>query len=396
MAQVPSSVEPHPAEVRPASSGFDISQLDCPLYRRIGRRCLRLMRPLALPLLARLQSRVSSGVDASFSAQILQQLLSAQLAVNAEQRAINARLGMVADTVQLLNQKVDGLTLNVNSALAAQHSNKLFQAPAACRSAMRCWPRSPFAAPSIFDDYLGQIDVVEGWLSNTTAVISHELMHYQSHSGIRGNICEIGVHHGRYFIALATQLRFEERGVAVDLFGAQEENIDNSGCGNQPVFEANVARFVPMAKIDIIARNSASMTPDDITQHGLVRFFSIDGGHSEAMTLNDIRLAEGTICEGGIAAVDDILSSHWTGVISGVARYFGEGGALLPFAVVPNKLLLCRQEFAERYRHVSRERFAEVNVRQGAEFLGRIVDVFDELPAERLLTRAARNPEVAT
>jgi FkbM family methyltransferase len=96
----------NPVEVW-ASNGVDISQPDDPFYRRIGRRCLRLMRPFALPFLARLQARVSSGVDASYSAQVLRQVLSAQ-------QAINARLGTVTDTVQTLKRKVDDLTLNVN------------------------------------------------------------------------------------------------------------------------------------------------------------------------------------------------------------------------------------------------------------------------------------------
>jgi hypothetical protein len=109
----------------PASNGLDMSQPHYPFYRRIGRRCLRLIRPLALPFLARLQARVSSGVDASCSAQVLGQVLSAQ-------HAINARLGTLADTVHMLDRKVDGLALNVNksqelSALAVERSIKLLQ-----------------------------------------------------------------------------------------------------------------------------------------------------------------------------------------------------------------------------------------------------------------------------
>jgi hypothetical protein len=51
---VPTPVEPHPAEVRPASNGLDSSEHYHPLYRRIGRHCLGLIRPLAPPFLARL------------------------------------------------------------------------------------------------------------------------------------------------------------------------------------------------------------------------------------------------------------------------------------------------------------------------------------------------------
>jgi O-methyltransferase len=106
--EVPSRLEPHPAEVWPASNGLDMFQPDRPFYRSIGRRCLRLIRPLALPFLARLQARVSSGVDASSSAQVLRQVFSAQ-------QAINVGLGTLADTVQILERKVDGLTPSSNA-----------------------------------------------------------------------------------------------------------------------------------------------------------------------------------------------------------------------------------------------------------------------------------------
>jgi FkbM family methyltransferase len=66
--QVPNPLEPHPAEVRPDSNGLDISQPDHPLYHRIGRRCLRLIRPFALTFLAQLHARLSSRVDASNAA----------------------------------------------------------------------------------------------------------------------------------------------------------------------------------------------------------------------------------------------------------------------------------------------------------------------------------------
>jgi FkbM family methyltransferase len=63
---------------------------DAPLIRRVGRRCLRLLRPFALPILTRLQRRISLGIDTS---QVLQQVLSTQ-------RAMNAQLGRLEKLLQ--------------------------------------------------------------------------------------------------------------------------------------------------------------------------------------------------------------------------------------------------------------------------------------------------------
>jgi len=116
--QVRDPVEPHPAEAPSASSGLGTFQPRHPFYRRIGRRCLRLIRPLALPFLARLQARISSGVDASASAQVLRQILSAQ-------QAINARLDLLTlnanrSTDEDYSQAGEGTCLSLSASLPSE------------------------------------------------------------------------------------------------------------------------------------------------------------------------------------------------------------------------------------------------------------------------------------
>ncbi|MCZ0736175.1 class I SAM-dependent methyltransferase [Phreatobacter sp. AB_2022a] len=225
---------------------------------------------------------------------------------------------------------------------------------------------------------MSQIDDVEGWLSNSTALYSHALMKYQTEQSIIGNICEIGVHHGRYFLALALGLRDDERAVAIDLFEEQEQNIDNSGRGDKDIFLSNFDKFMNRSQLDIITGNSLRITSAMINSHGLVRFFSIDGGHDENTTANDLRLAERSILRDGIVALDDILSSHWTGVISGLVRYLREGGSLQPMVLVPNKLFLGFPESFDRYRTYMREEFKDTLQLMDREFFGSTVDVFGE------------------
>src|SRR5208283_988573 len=49
---------------------------------------------------------------------------------------------------------------------------------------------------------------------------------------VAGNVGEIGVHLGQYFIYLGLLRRGGERAFACDVFEAQEANIDHSGKGN--------------------------------------------------------------------------------------------------------------------------------------------------------------------
>lgn len=206
-----------------------------------------------------------------------------------------------------------------------------------------------------FERYFADIDAVDGWLSKTTAYLSHHLMVHQSANGMVGNVCEIGVHHGKYFYALATGLTSGEKAVAVDLFENQHENVDKSGAGDRSIFLMNAAKYFDPAEVVAITANSTKLTADAIVQHGKVRFFSIDGGHTEGITENDLRLAEASICDGGIVALDDIMHYGFCGVMSGLAKYKYNGGKLRAFALVPNKLLLSDSQSAEYYLTCSPE-----------------------------------------
>jgi hypothetical protein len=241
--------------------------------------------------------------------------------------------------------------------------------------------------PVDFYSYFANIDGVAGWLNSTTALMSNSIMEWQSDRGIRGNVCEIGVHHGRYFIALATALQRDEVGIAIDLFSRQEENVDGSGAGDRAAFEQHVNRFLNPHSVVAMETNSLNLKPADITAHGKVRFFSVDGGHTEEATANDLFLAEKSIVDEGVVALDDIMNTQWTGVIGGLCRYKSAGGTLIGFAMVPNKLFLCRPRHAGEYRDfLGREYRANVSQRN-AEMIGDRIDIFSELP-EHLITTA--------
>jgi hypothetical protein len=233
---------------------------------------------------------------------------------------------------------------------------------------------------STFNYYFSHIDDVDGWLDKTSAIISHGLMRHQSAIGLTGPVCEIGVHHGKYFIALACGLRPNEKGIAIDLFESREENIEHPGLGERGMFDQNVERFLYPPSITVISANSTRLAADDISTHGAVRFFSVDGRHTEAITSSDLHLAERSIATGGIVALDDILHQGWTGVISGYVRYRQEGGSLRAFALVPNKLLLTDVGSAASYKNFMRTEFARFADRQDMEFIGDIVDLYMTLP----------------
>ncbi len=225
----------------------------------------------------------------------------------------------------------------------------------------------------------GGIGNVEGWLSPTTATMIATLLLAQSAQGVSGDVCEIGVHHGRLFLILANAAAAGETAVAVDVFGDQDKNVDRSGLGDRAAFEANAARYAPGARIDIVQESSLDLQTPDFLQRRF-RFVSIDGGHTAEATANDLWLAEKTLTGQGIAALDDILSTHWTGVITGLVRYLAEGGKLQPVALVPNKLLLAPSSATSGLRATMRTVFPLALAKSGLEFPGGVVDSYNEHP----------------
>ena len=221
---------------------------------------------------------------------------------------------------------------------------------------------------------------VDGWLSPTTASMLAHLLLDQTEAGLRGDVCEIGVHHGKLFLVLANATSGTERAVAVDVFGDQEKNIDRSGQGDRSIFERHLASYAPAADVEIIQESSLDLEPLGFLSRRF-RLVSIDGGHTAPIVVNDLRLAERTLLASGIVALDDILNHDWTGVLTGLAAYVAGGGTLLPFALVPNKLLLTTDAAAaSRGRELLRRHFPLALSKAGLEFLNGRVDSYLEHP----------------
>lgn len=190
---------------------------------------------------------------------------------------------------------------------------------------------------------------IEGWLAWADFEIMRRLTIEQNDSG--GAIAEVGVHHGKSFVALAA-FSGDRPLYAIDLFGDQAGNIDQSGAGSRERFLNNLDRFgIDQRRITIDARLSAAVTGSDIREAvGAVSFFHVDGGHHVAAVTADIDLALAALSEDGIIAFDDTFRPEWPEVSMAV---FGHGRLnrdFRMFAIGFNKSFWCRPEQVARYR----------------------------------------------
>ncbi len=186
---------------------------------------------------------------------------------------------------------------------------------------------------------------VAGWLQRDALLLTLGLHRAQRAAGQGGAVAEIGVHHGKLFIALALLAAADEAALAVDIFERQELNPDGSGHGDRAAFEANLARW-KLRRAVILARDSLTLTPAEVLGLvGRVRLFSVDGGHTRRHAGHDLALAEACLAPGGVVLLDDFFDPDWPGVTeAALLRLHAPDCTLAPLAVSGGKLFLVRRQ----------------------------------------------------
>lgn len=194
--------------------------------------------------------------------------------------------------------------------------------------------------PSFLQSYLAAFHEIEGWFSYDAALLFMAYNQLLAGHGIRGDVLEIGVHHGLSTIAIATLRGPEGKLYAIDLFESlQVLNVSHSGEGNRTLFERNMRRFHgDLDFVRTIARPSSELKLGDLGTS--FSFCHVDGGHSRAETLHDLELCHEILMPGGLVALDDYFHPRFPGVCEGAVEFMlGHPGALRPLAIGYNKVL---------------------------------------------------------
>ncbi len=239
-----------------------------------------------------------------------------------------------------------------------------------------------------------QAAAVPGWLAKESAEVITLLACAQVDTGITGGVGEIGIHQGKLFLLLYLSLQEGERAFALDVFEEQQLNVDSSGHGDRTAFLRNFARVGgEVERISIFAQDSCSVTADDLrVAAGPLRLMSIDGGHTESITYNDMRLADDLLLSDGILILDDVYQQRWPAVAAGAFRFILEPGRQLrPFAISPNKTYFCKNPAAaDSYRAKLTAAFPELFLSEATMFGSEVLI----LGQRTLVNRIRNNPLV--
>lgn len=203
----------------------------------------------------------------------------------------------------------------------------------------------------------GGYEQVEGACSAFNLHVTARFNQLQADRGVKGDLAEIGVYHGRFFTLLGLLAAADELAVAIDVFEELPNYDDGGGWSRLDIVRDNFVTHTGKAadqNAALIVADSMMLRADQIRarlKSSGIRMFSIDGAHSHFHTVHDLRLAEELVVPGGIVIVDDILNGGWPGVFEGVARYFllSAERRLFPLMIGGNKLWLTTYDAHAEY-----------------------------------------------
>lgn len=138
--------------------------------------------------------------------------------------------------------------------------------------------------------YVTNHHLIAGWMEPISAYLATYFAELQREWSINGGVAEVGVHHGKFFLALVMASLQEEEHIAIDLFeDMQGLNVDLSGRGSPSYFKTNLRNFsVSDASVTIWPASSANVSEASSMWTRSVRMWSVDGGHTPELTFNDL------------------------------------------------------------------------------------------------------------
>jgi hypothetical protein len=189
---------------------------------------------------------------------------------------------------------------------------------------------------------------ISGWFYPEAALLIGMLNNFHEKLNIKGDIFEIGVHHGKSAIFFSHLLKDDEQLSICDIFDNQIGNISISGQGNQTIFSNNYDKFSKKKLKQVFTCLSSDLKPLEIGNS--FRIFHIDGGHNCNEALSDLILGSQVITEDGLIVLDDPFRPEWPGVTEALIEFLKTYPDFAPLVVGFNKLIIVRKEKLNQYK----------------------------------------------
>lgn len=188
---------------------------------------------------------------------------------------------------------------------------------------------------------------IDGWFSLESALLLALFDEFQMLQNIKGDIFEIGVHHGKSAVFFGHLLDGCENLNVCDIFDSQHSNLSKSGRGNQDIFLKNMETLSPKGVNQVHPCLSSDIELDKLGAG--YRMFHIDGGHNKDEALFDLTLAAKSILDNGLIILDDPFKPEWPGVTEALIEFLDTHKEFEAIAVGFDKIYIVKKEFSLAY-----------------------------------------------
>ena len=154
---------------------------------------------------------------------------------------------------------------------------------------------------------------VKGYTQRPALALWDILLGHQQRVGTVGNLCEIGVGYGLTATVAATYLRPDEKLILVDYPGRFRQTVEDAVIAHAG---AEAWRAVEWNAMDS-REFRRGMTAAEL---GPVRWFHIDGEHTDEAVSNDLDMAHDLLGRDGIVCMDDFFSMRYIQVTQALFR----------------------------------------------------------------------------
>lgn len=209
--------------------------------------------------------------------------------------------------------------------------------------------------------------------------------------GLTGDLCEVGVYHGKSLVLLSLLKDDKESLFGYDLF--DQDLLTKT--------QNNLKEFGVTDGVELIQGNSSDYTQEmlDAKLGRGLRLLHIDAGHEYYEVLQQLVQFAAYVKPGGIIIMDDYQDREFPGIEAAVLDFaeYNRPRRFVPFFSGGNKMFLCEQYMAHSYQEALLQTQAlkdQCRVSRVRDFT--ILVGFSKLPVEAekciLAIRSARFP----
>jgi predicted O-methyltransferase YrrM len=178
------------------------------------------------------------------------------------------------------------------------------------------------AVPSSTTELFNKISEIPGWFTFDDCTHFSLCLGFQHAIGVTGDMMEIGTYHGRSTAVMASGLNAGERLLICDLFEDGPPLY-----GNRPTAETtvnNILRVNPGLSPEAIKTVKGDSTQFHLAPEERFRFIHVDGGHTYAECLSDLRFSVEHLINNGIMVADDYMHPDWPEVSRAIDDFLKE------------------------------------------------------------------------